>query len=304
MSLFLTVTPGYQFSESELVTYAKLNQLGTPVLNLGGTIATDDIGIGAITLEKLADGINLASKMPDASIGLEKIANGTHGSILYCDSGGQWQQLGPGSDGQFLKTQGPDADPVWANQAEVGTITLDQITTSGANKYVATDGSGNIGWEAKPTGNILGVATIWDQKATNAPGGSITAGVPVIRDLNQIIDLNSITEGIGSNQFTLSAGRWHIEASAPGDGCADFIAYLYNVTDGAITLNGTTARSSSGDRLIIHSFVRGSFDIADTKTFEIRMQSTGSNSTGLGIAGNVGSLPEIYTTVTVSKIAT
>ena len=42
-----------------------------------------------------------------------------HGDVVYYD-GGAWVNLGPGTNGYFLKTQGTSADPVWA--AVTGTI--------------------------------------------------------------------------------------------------------------------------------------------------------------------------------------
>ena len=48
----------------------------------------------------------------DVQVILDQITN-VHGSILYRDSGA-WVALAPGTSGQFLKTQGAGADPVWA----------------------------------------------------------------------------------------------------------------------------------------------------------------------------------------------
>lgn len=67
-------------------------------------LATAGIANSAATTNKLADdGVTLA-----------KMAHGTQGGILYYASSGVPTELAAGTSGQFLKTQGAAANPVWA----------------------------------------------------------------------------------------------------------------------------------------------------------------------------------------------
>ena len=76
-----------------------------------GTVETGDIEDGAVTTAKIAanavDGTKIA-------MGLD-----AQGDVLYYD-GTNYTRLAAGTSGQFLKTQGAAANPVWANAAAGG----------------------------------------------------------------------------------------------------------------------------------------------------------------------------------------
>jgi len=142
MALSFSVTPGYSFSDSEKVTYSKLNLLGSPVVTLDGQAESGEIADGAITTAKLASTIDINSKIADHNLDLTKLASGTHGQVLYYDTNGDLVTLGPGTVGNFLKTNGPGADPEWSAQAGVGTINIEQINHGGANQIAKTNAAG------------------------------------------------------------------------------------------------------------------------------------------------------------------
>jgi len=83
MAITFNVQPGYQFSASERVTYSKLNLLGTPGISLEGTVDSSEITDGAVVTSKLQNGIDINSKISDHNLALTKLAQGTHGQILY-----------------------------------------------------------------------------------------------------------------------------------------------------------------------------------------------------------------------------
>lgn len=304
MAITFDVQPGYQFSASERVTYSKLNLLGTPGISLAGTVDSSEITDGAVTTQKLADSIDINAKVDDHNLALTKLAAGTHGQLLYYNSSGDLVTLPPGTDGYFLKTKGADNDPEWSAQAGVSSINITQIATDGANKYISTDGSGTIQWEAKSTASTIeSVAHVWDQKVTNSGGGNSDSTVDQTRDLNQSNDPDGIVTTLSSNQITLEGGTYMIEASAPGDGCNNFVAWLYDTTGTTTLLNGTSCRSYSGDRLPIHSVIKGRFTLASQSVLEIRFRCSNSQTNGLGQAANISGHPEIYTSATIYKFA-
>jgi len=302
MALTFSVKSGYNFSASEKVTYAKLNLLGSPTIRLNGTLDTSQLADGAVTTLKLASPIDINSKISDHNLALVKLAQGTHGQILYYDSNGDLVTLAPGTSGNFLKTQGPGADPTWEAQAGIGTISVSQIQTDGANKYISTDGSGTIQWETKSTASIIAsVAHVWDQKVTNVGGGDSDSAVDQTRDLNQQNDPDGIITTLDSNQITLEAGTYMIDAAVPGDGCDRFVAWLYDTTGASTLIDGTSCRSYSGDRLPVHSVIKGRFTIATQSVLEIRFRCSSSQTQGLGQASNISGHPEIYTSATIYK---
>ena len=72
----------------------------------------------------------------------------TQGDILYRDGSGL-QRLGAGTSGQFLKTQGTGANPVWANLASnVDIVNYTAFNNTGVNSMsVTTDWSSNNYWK-------------------------------------------------------------------------------------------------------------------------------------------------------------
>lgn len=150
MAITFNVQPGYQFSASERVTYSKLNLLGTPGLTLNGTVDSSEITDGAVTTQKLASSIDINSKIDDHNLALTKLAQGTHGQILYYDANSDLVTLPPGTSGYFLRTKGAGADPEWAAQTGISSVPYTDITTNGNDKYLTTDSSGNIEWIDKP----------------------------------------------------------------------------------------------------------------------------------------------------------
>jgi hypothetical protein len=304
MAITFNVQPGYQFSASERVTYSKLNLLGTPGITLAGTVDSSEITDGAVTTQKLASSIDINSKISDHNLALTKLAQGTHGQILYYDSNGDLVTLAPGTSGYFLKTNGDDSNPEWSAQAGVSSVPINLLVTDGANKYISTDGSGNIQWEAKDTTTtIQSVAHVWDEKVTNSGGGNSTSGSDQVRDLNASNDPDGIITSLATNQITLEAGTYMIEAAVPGDGCNNFVSWLYDTTGAATLLNGTSSRSYSGDRLPVHSLIKGRFTLTTQSVLEIKFRCSNSNTNGLGQAANISGHPEIYTTAAIYKFA-
>lgn len=147
MALSFTVSPGYQFSASEKVTYSKLNLLGSPVITLDGQAESSEIADGSITTAKLASTVDINSKIADHNIQLAKLASGTHGQVLYYDANGDLVTLNPGTSGNFLKTNGAGADPEWAAQAGVSTINVSQINAGSNGDHIVTTG-GVAAWQA------------------------------------------------------------------------------------------------------------------------------------------------------------
>ena len=306
MALTFQVKPGYQFSASERVTYGKLNLLGTPGLTLEGKVDSSEIADGAITTQKLASSIDVNSKTDDHNLALTKLAQGTHGQILYYDSAGDLVTLPPGTDGYFLKTKGADNSPEWSAQAGASSINISQIATDGADKYISTDGSGNIQWEAKGSeSTIVGVARVWDEKTTNAGAGDTTGSADQVRELNQSDDPDGILAGLTSNKVYLPAGSYMVEAAVPGDGCAGFTSWLYNSTASADIAGsaGTSGRSPAGDRNLTHSFIKCRFTLGTSSLIEIRFRGDNSQTNGLGKPANISGRPEIYTSATIYKFA-
>lgn len=146
-------------------------------------------------------------------------------------------------------------------------------------------------------------AIICDEKADTAEGGTFTSGAWRTRDLNTTIaDPDSIVS-IASNQFTLGAGSYLIEASAPGFDTDRHQARLYNVTTATVVQYGQNMYAHSTYNGANNATLFARVTIAGSTTFEIqhRCQTTKSNN-GFGVDNSFGET-SIFTIVKIFKEA-
>ena len=146
-------------------------------------------------------------------------------------------------------------------------------------------------------------AIICDEKTNGTVGGTFTSGAWQTRDLNtEIADPDGIV-AISSNQFTLGAGTYLIEAFAPAHDVSKHQARIYNATDSSVVEYGMNGLVSSGDTTQAASLAVARVTITANTAFEIqhRCQSSKS-STGFGVATSFGGV-EIYTLVRIYKEA-
>ena len=204
-------------------------------------------------------------------------------------------KLNGSTDGSVSLQAPADTSPTGTDK----TFTLPTADgTSG--QVLATNGSGALSF-ANP-GTFTSYAIICDQKAQNTQGGTATNGAHRTRDLNtEIADPDGIVS-ISSNQFTLQAGSYLIEARAPGYDCHGHQTRLYNATTSTTIQNGTTGYSNAAGNVLSYSVVLARVVITGATAFEIQHRvATTKADTGFGVAFNVAQ--EIYTTVKIYKEA-
>ena len=145
-----------------------------------------------------------------------------------------------------------------------------------------------------------------DEKTDATPGGSSVAGVNQ-RDLNTVVINNISGASLGSNQITLPAGTYYIDATAPSYLSNRTCLDLYNVTDFGIQLPGSPTYSGATGATVVPDKVRGEFTITGTKVFRLNHYCETARVTfGLGV--EVGSAftgrntNEIYTECRIWRI--
>jgi len=147
-----------------------------------------------------------------------------------------------------------------------------------------------------------GMLIVVDEKTTGTAGGTATSGAFRTRDLTTV-KLNTISgASLATNQITLPAGTYTIEASAPAYRCDNHASRLQNITDATTTLTGTSeVTEQSGAIVTTRSHILGTFTIAGAKAFEVqhRVQTTSAGS-GFGAAN--GFQAETYTIVKIQKV--
>ena len=105
-----------QFSKMEAVTSAKIivgNSSNVPTaVTMSGDATISNTG--AVTVSNSASATT-ATTVSDNAITLAKLEDGSQGDVLIYSASGAPARLSAGTSGQFLKTQGAAADPVWAD---------------------------------------------------------------------------------------------------------------------------------------------------------------------------------------------
>lgn len=179
----------------------------TPRLSTGRTsdFLSGPTGIQSVTSQRIlgrASGGTGASEELTLSQTLDLVGGATHGDILFRGASG-WTRLPAGTAGQFLQTQGPGANPVWANAGGGGgTVGLNDGASGapslffnnqpalgmyrlGADTIVWTRAlnEDRMRWFFPPTAgtntnpNLLALAAvteIWFDSSSNLPAGPLT----------------------------------------------------------------------------------------------------------------------------------
>lgn len=134
---------------------------------------------------------------------------------------------------------------------------------------------------------------------TSAPMVPASSTTTVTRAFNTVKRNTAAGASLASNQFTLPAGQWEVEAAACSTGSSNNRLTLYCVTDATTVLVGATVSGSAGIEL------RGDFTIATgSKVYELRHRvvNYGGSSSALGQAASTGDA-EVYAEISFKKIA-
>ena len=146
------------------------------------------------------------------------------------------------------------------------------------------------------------MAVFNETQASNTAGGGSTSGSFIKRVLNTTV-ANTITGcSLASSVITLPAGTYYVFATAPCYESRRGVIRLQNTTDAttvATSQSGFFDIGQQGDQNLMAYFT-----ITGNKNFEIQYQVQFSVATnGLGVAMNFAGSSEIYTQITITKVA-
>jgi hypothetical protein len=229
-------------------------------------------------------------------------------TILADTSGGAWTLTlysAASNAGRKLTVKKTTSDTNALSIDADGSETIDTCTVKllqGENQSITMISDGT-NWKITDH-PIPQTAYIKDIKTTGTAGGASTASTVQVRDLTTISGDASIVT-LSSNQFTLQAGEYAIEAYAPGFLVNRHQVFLYNTSDSTYDIDGQPTISGSTSISSISSLL-GTITITAAKVYEIRhwTQSTQA-SNGLGVEGDGTNNPqsaEVYTTVKITKL--
>jgi hypothetical protein len=156
-------------------------------------------------------------------------------------------------------------------------------------------------WGAAGGGSTT--ATFTDEKASGTDGGTFTSGAWRTRDLNTTVFNNITSCSLSSNQISLPAGTYIVNAQAPAFDISQGQTRLYNITDSTTTIAGASTYCAAGSSdATAPSLVLGAFTIAGTKTFELQHRAGETQATnGFGVATGFG-VNNVYSQITITKV--
>ncbi len=127
-------------SGDELEVQGIVNVGAMDNIPMDGTVTESKIGGNAVTASKIASGAVGTSALAVNSVTLTELEDGTQGDVLYYGASGAPTRLGAGTSGQFLKTQGASANPVWGTvDAGFDSIALLSTQTASTSASVNFD---------------------------------------------------------------------------------------------------------------------------------------------------------------------
>jgi len=146
---------------------------------------------------------------------------------------------------------------------------------------------------------------IRDEKPDGTQGGTFSSGAARTRVLTTIVTDETGDVTLSTNQFTLPAGTYRIWAQAPCYRVTNGYAWLQNITDASLEVQGSNHYDSNASgNTHSHSFISGQFTITATKTFEIQHICFATfSSSGFGNRSSATGDPEIYTQVQLTKLS-
>lgn len=144
-----------------------------------------------------------------------------------------------------------------------------------------------------------GYAQFSDMKPAGQDGGASVAGVQD-RSLNTINVNDIVGSSLSANAFTLPAGSYEIQATAPAYNTGKHMLYLLNVTDATIIKYGAMVNVVTEERAILFFKIT----ITSPKVFKLQHNTFSSTAVnGLGLQGAVSPNMNIYSEVIVRKTA-
>ena len=166
-----------------------------------------------------------------------------------------------------------------------------------ANTYTQSQVDGLIA-------GAISLAIFNETQSSGTEGGANTNGSYTKRTLNTTI-VNTITGcSIASSVITLPAGTYHVTASAPALAVNGHRIRFRNTSDSTTAVLGATGYTATSAPNNDRAILDGYFIITGSKNFELQhMTATLKTGNGLGAAQSQDALGEVYSVVTIRKIA-
>lgn len=156
---------------------------------------------------------------------------------------------------------------------------------------------------ATQTGQRMRLLHVEQQEVSGTGSGTFTSGVWQTRILNTAVTNEITGASLSSNQITLPAGKYIIEASAPAFKVNNHKTKLYNVTDASDVAFGSTEETWATDNTSCRSFLATEITLSDAKVFEFQHRCiTTYSAIGFGPSTAVLTGTEVFAVVKIWQV--
>ena len=155
------------------------------------------------------------------------------------------------------------------------------------------------------TGKAVGleIMIVQHQEAVGTNGGASLAGVNT-RDLNTVQYNNLVGASLATKQVTLNAGTYHMKGRTSGYASNLHKSYIYDITNSALVIAGSSEHAWSSDATQTFSYVNGVLTTTGTTVFELRQYVQTAHSSGFGNASNYAAAGvEVYAELQITRMA-
>lgn len=249
-----------------------------------------------------------------ASIDSTYVASSELGSLAFADVVSVSSQIADGAIQRDKLSQMPpktvignitgvSATPTLVSVLDEDDMASNSDTALATQQSIKTYVDSQVSSGTGAFGNSL--LHIQDQKAPLTNGGNFASGAWRTRDLNTVVTNEISGASLATNQITIPAGSYFIQAKAPANSVIYHQARLFNVTASVTLLNGTTEYNdwNSSDRNGAHSFVTGRFSVSVSSALELQHRCTNTDSAGFGLGNvDISASVNIYSEVCLWKI--
>lgn len=169
----------------------------------------------------------------------------------------------------------------------------------GFSRFLVCDGTNVL--DPATMGQAPPLLHMQERQPSGTSAGASIAGTQT-RLLNTTLtnEIPGATHNTGNGQWTLPAGTYEVEISAPADQVGLHRVSARNITDTLIAVLGRSALADPGNEMSDSCGFR-KFTIAAAKTFDLRHYTQNAVVIGLGRSVNDGQ-QEIYADVRVRKV--
>ena len=143
---------------------------------------------------------------------------------------------------------------------------------------------------------------IQDQRASGVNGGGFTSGSFVTRVLNTVVTNDISGSSLATNQVTLSAGKYALDAAATAYNVGQNVAKIRDITNSTDLLIGYPGFSNTSHPSTVWAGVSGVFQLLTTTTIELQHRCQATKETnGAGVATGFG-VVEVYADLKIWRI--